>query len=82
VNFQKVVLKKTEDFAKVGDVLKAEVVTIDKDARRIGLSSKLVNYVPKNKTWMNMSKKAKSTSKTTMGDLFSETLNSATKKTE
>lgn len=75
-------VEKTEDFAKVDDVLRAEVVTIDKDARRIGLSSKLVQLRSEKQNVDEYIQKAKSTSKTTMGDLFSETLNSVTKKTE
>ncbi|MBK7960558.1 MAG: 30S ribosomal protein S1 [Bdellovibrionales bacterium] len=33
---------KPEDFIKVGESIKAEVISIDKEARKIGLSSKLV----------------------------------------
>jgi len=75
-------VEKTEDFAKVGDILKAEVVTIDKDARRIGLSSKLVQLRAEKQNVDEYVQKAKSTSKTTMGDLFGEALSSVTKKPE
>jgi small subunit ribosomal protein S1 len=35
-------INKPEEFCKVGDTVKAEVISIDKDARKIGLSAKLV----------------------------------------
>jgi small subunit ribosomal protein S1 len=71
-------IEKVEDFCKVGDVLKAEVISIDKDARKIALSAKLVVLRSERADVTEYVQKAKSTSKTTMGDLFGDALKSAT----
>jgi small subunit ribosomal protein S1 len=63
-----------EDFVKVGDSIKAEVITIDKDARKIGLSSKIVKLREQKADVEDYVKKATSTSKSTLGDLFAEQL--------
>lgn len=65
---------KPEDFVKVGDVLRAEIITIDKDSRKIGLSAKLVKLREQKADVEDYVKKAASTSKTSLGDLFGETL--------
>lgn len=70
-------VEKPEDFCKVGDTLKAEVVTIDADARKIGLSSKLVKLRAEKADVEDYVKKATSTSKTSLGDLFGEQLKKA-----
>ena len=75
-------VEKVEDHCKVGDDLKAEVISIDKDARKIALSSKLVTLRAERADVTEYVQKAKSTSKTTMGDLFGEALKSATKPTD
>lgn len=67
-------INKPEEFVKVGDVLKAEIISIDKDARKIGLSSKLVKLREAKADVEEYVKKATSTAKTTMGDLFGEQL--------
>lgn len=67
-------INKPEDAVKVGDTLKAEIITIDKDARKIGLSSKLVKLRESKADVDDYVKKATSTSKTTMGDLFGDAL--------
>jgi small subunit ribosomal protein S1 len=67
-------ITKPEDFCKVGDVIKAEVITIDKDARKIGLSSKLVKLRETKADVEDYVKKATSTSKTSLGDLFADQL--------
>lgn len=67
-------ISKPEEFTKVGDVLKAEIISIDKDARKIGLSSKLVKLRESKADVEDYVKKATSTSKTTMGDLFGDQL--------
>src|SRR5690606_39125541 len=59
-----------EDFVQVGGVLKAEVISIDKDARKIGLSSKLVKLRESKADVEDYVKKATATSKTSFGDLF------------
>ena len=67
-------VEKPEDVVKVGESLKAEVITIDQEARKIGLSAKLVKLREDNKNVDDYVKKAKATSKTTMGDLFADAL--------
>ncbi|MEK7355342.1 MAG: S1 RNA-binding domain-containing protein, partial [Bdellovibrionota bacterium] len=67
-------INKPEDAVKVGDVLKAEIISIDKEARKIGLSSKLVKLREAKMDVEDYVKKATSTSKTTMGDLFADQL--------
>jgi len=59
-----------EDFTKVGDSIKAEVISIDKDARKIGLSSKLVKLRESKADVEDYVKKAATTSKTSFGDLL------------
>ena len=68
-------INKPEDFVKVGETLKAEVISIDKDARKIGLSSKLVKLRESKADVEDYVKKATSTSKSTLGDLFAEQFN-------
>lgn len=63
-----------EDVVKVGQTLKAEVITIDKEARKIGLSSKLVKLRDQKADVEDYVKKATATSKTSLGDLFSDQL--------
>lgn len=63
-----------EDFVKPGQSLKAEVITIDKDARKIGLSSKLVKLREDKGDVEEYVKKATSTSKATLGDMFGDAL--------
>lgn len=67
-------IQSVEDFAKVGQVLKAEVITIDKDARKIGLSSKLVKLRDQKADVDDYVKKATQTSKTSLGDMFGDQL--------
>ena len=63
-----------EEFIKVGESIKAEVMTIDKDARKIGLSAKLVKLREQKADVDDYVKKATSTSKTSLGELFAEEL--------
>lgn len=63
-----------EDFAKPGDKLKAEVITIDKDARKVGLSSKLVKLREAKADVDDYVKKATATAKTSFGDVFADQL--------
>ena len=67
-------IAKPEDAVKVGDELKAEVITIDKEARKIGLSAKLVKLRESKADVEDYVKKATSTSKTSFGDLFGDAL--------
>lgn len=68
-------VNKPEEVVKEGDMLKAEVVTIDKEARRIGLSAKLVQLRAEKANVDEYAKKAaKTNSKTSLGDLFGDQL--------
>lgn len=63
-----------DEFVKVGESVKAEVISIDKDARKIGLSSKLVKLRDQKADVEDYVKKATSSSKTSFGDLFGDQL--------
>lgn len=63
-----------QDAVKPGDTVKAEVISIDKDARKIGLSSKLVKLRDSKADVEDYVRKATSTSKSTLGDLFGDQL--------
>lgn len=63
-----------EDVVKPGAVIKAEVITIDKDARKVGLSAKLVILRAQKGDVDEYVKKATATSKTSFGDLFGDQL--------
>lgn len=67
-------ITKPEDFAKTGQSLKAEVISIDKDARKIGLSSKLVKLREQKADVDDYVKKATATSKSSFGDVFADAL--------
>lgn len=69
-------ITKPEEAVKVDDTLKAEIISIDKDARKIGLSAKLVKLRESKADVDDYVRKATSTSKTTMGDLFGDALKS------
>lgn len=68
------------DVCKVSDQVRAEVISIDKEARKIGLSVKLVKLREAKADVENYVKKATATSKTSLGDLFAEQLKGATRK--
>ncbi|XGC81708.1 30S ribosomal protein S1 [Bdellovibrio bacteriovorus] len=67
-------INSVEDFVKPGQSVKAEVISIDKDARKIGLSSKLVKLRETKADVDDYVKKATATSKSTFGDLFADQL--------
>ncbi len=67
-------ISKAEDFCKEGDRFLAEVITIDKDARKIGLSSKLVKLREEKGDVDSYIKKATTTSRTTLGEMFGDAL--------
>ncbi len=75
-------ITKPEDAVKVGDSIKAEVITIDKEARKIGLSAKLVKLRESKADVEDYVKKATSTSKTSFGDLFGDALKGISKTDE
>jgi len=67
-----------EEVVKVGDSIRAEVITIDQDSRKIGLSAKLVKLREQKADVEDYVKKATATSKTSLGDLFGEEFKKAT----
>ncbi|MFN3455768.1 MAG: 30S ribosomal protein S1 [Pseudobdellovibrio sp.] len=67
-------INSVEDFVKPGATLKAEVITIDKDARKVGLSAKLVKLRDQKADVDDYVKKATATAKTSFGDLFGDQL--------
>jgi small subunit ribosomal protein S1 len=67
---------------KVGDTIKAEVLSIDKDARKIGLSAKLVQLRLERGDVDDYIKKANSTSRATIGDMFASELKNLKKEGE
>lgn len=67
-------VEKPEEVVNVGESIKAEVISIDKDARKIGLSAKLVKLRESHADVEDYVKKATATSKTSLGDLFGDTL--------
>ncbi len=67
-------VESVDDVVEVGKVLKVEIISIDRDSRKIGLSSKLVQLREQKVSVDDYVKKATITSKTTMGDIFGDTL--------
>ncbi len=63
-----------DNIVKIGKVLKVEIISIDRDSRKIGLSSKLVQLREQKVSVNDYVKKATITSKTTMGDVFGDAL--------
>ncbi len=70
-------IDKAEEFVKEGETIKAEVITIDKDARKISLSAKIVKLREQKVDVDEYIKKATSTSKTSLGDVFGDALKTA-----
>lgn len=69
-------VEKTEDIAKVGDKIKAEIISIDQEARKIGLSAKLVSLREQKVSTEGYVKKATVTiskSKTSLGEALGDT---------
>lgn len=71
-------INKTDEFCKAGDILKAEVISIDKDARKIGLSAKLIKLRDAKADVDDYVKKA-APAKATLGDMFGDQLKNVTK---
>ena len=63
-----------EDFIKVDAKIKAEVISIDKDARKVGLSAKLITLRDQKANVDDYVKKAATTAKTSFGDMFGDQL--------
>lgn len=70
-----------DDVVKAGDQVKAEVISIDRDARKIGLSAKLVKLRESKADVSEYAKKVTTSSRSTLGDLFADQLiNNSNKK--
>ena len=67
-----------EDVVSEGETIRAEIITIDRDSRKIGLSAKIVTLREQKADVEEYVKKAASTSKTSLGDLFGDQLKTAT----
>ncbi|MCB0363852.1 MAG: 30S ribosomal protein S1 [Bdellovibrionaceae bacterium] len=70
-------VEKPEEVVAVGDSIKAEIISIDKEARKIGLSAKLVKLREQKADVDDYVKKVTATSKTSLGDLFGDALKAA-----
>ncbi len=67
-------IDKPDDVVQVGESVRAEVISIDKDARKIALSAKLVKLREQKADVAEYAKKATATSKASLGDLFADAL--------
>ena len=67
-------IKHPSEVVNVGDVVKAEIITVDRDSRKIGLSAKLVKLREQKADVADYVKKAVTTSKTSLGDVFGDAL--------
>lgn len=67
-------VEKPDDVVNVGDTVRAEIISIDRDSRKIGLSAKLVKLREQKADVEDYVKKATATAKTSLGDLFGDTL--------
>jgi small subunit ribosomal protein S1 len=72
-------IEKPDDVVKVGDSVKAEILTIDRDARKISLSAKLVTLREQKGDIAEYMKKAQAP-KANLGDLFTDAMRDAKKK--
>ncbi len=70
-------IEKPEDVVQVGDSIPAEIISIDKDARKIALSAKLVKLREQKADVSEYQKRASTSSKTSLGDIFGDALKDA-----
>ncbi len=70
-------IEKPDEVVAVGDSVKAEIISIDKDARKIALSVKLVKLRELKADVADYAKKASATANTSFGDLFGDALKGA-----
>ncbi len=70
-------INKAEEFCKPDDMIKAEIISIDRDARKIGLSAKLVKLREQKADVDDYVKKLTSKSSTSFGDLFGDAFKAA-----
>jgi small subunit ribosomal protein S1 len=71
-------IEKPEEVVQVGDTVKAEIISIDKDARKIALSVKLVALREQKADVSEYQRKTSTSSKTSLGDIFGDALKNAT----
>jgi small subunit ribosomal protein S1 len=71
-----------QDVVQVGQKIKAEVISVDRDARKIGLSAKLVKLREAKADVSEYQKKIQTSSRSTLGDLFADQLLGSGKKDE
>lgn len=69
-----------DEFVKAGEIVKAEVISIDRDARKIGLSAKLIKLRETKADVSDYAKKVTTSSRSTLGDLFADQLLNANNK--
>ncbi len=69
----------TTEVVKVGETIKAEIITIDRDSKKIGLSAKLVTLREQKANVDDYVAKVTSSSKTSLGDLFGDQLKGTVK---
>ncbi len=63
-----------DEVCQVGDTIKAEVISIDQDARKVGLSARLATLREQNADISEYQKKTAKPTNATLGDLFSDQL--------
>lgn len=63
-----------DEVCNVGDTIKAEVISIDQDARKVGLSARLATLREQNADISEYQKKTAKPTNATLGDLFSDQL--------
>jgi len=67
------------EVVKEGETIKAEIITIDRDSKKIGLSAKLVTLREQKANVDDYVAKTSSSAKTSLGDLFADQLKGAVK---
>lgn len=70
---------KPDDVVKEGESIRAEVISIDKDARKIALSAKLVKLREQKADVADYAKKASANTRASLGDVFADALKDAQK---
>jgi len=69
-----------DEVCSVGDMIKAEVISIDQDARKVGLSARLAKLREQNADVSEYMKKTSGSPKASIGDLFGDQLKDLSEK--
>lgn len=69
-----------DEVCNVGDMIKAEVISIDQDARKVGLSARLATMREQNADVSEYMNKASGSPKASIGDLFGDQLKDLSEK--